>query len=134
MIDWDLFHLTRPLIMGSLVLIVFGCVVAILKILLFFRKIGAFKKVGQNIYLQKISRVVKGFPIEKSVQKWFNEDNAFKVSQIEPFAFTPETGHFTQLAWAETNEVSFCLRPKRASDIGMTIFPSLPPSPPSNNL
>ena len=70
------------------------------------RLIPGYRSVGQNVYLQKISKKVKGIHIGKTVQKWFDEIYDFNTNQIEPFKFTMSTGHFTQLAWADTHEAS----------------------------
>ena len=64
-----------------------------------------FAHVGQNVYLQKISKKVPGIPF-KGVKKWFDEIKKFDAQQINPFAFTYKTGHFTQIVWATTTEVS----------------------------
>ena len=69
------------------------------------RKIPAFDKVGQNIYLQKISKRVPGLKVKKAVKKWFGEVQDFDENQISPFKFTYDTGHFSQVVWAETSEV-----------------------------
>ena len=69
------------------------------------RAIPGFEHVGQNIYLQKISKRVPGIKVKKAVKKWFDEYLDFNQNQIDPFEFTPETGHFSQVAWAETSEV-----------------------------
>jgi len=69
------------------------------------RLIPGYKSVGQNVYLQKISRKVPGIHIGKTVKKWFDEIDDFNQNQIEPFDFTMSTGHFTQLAWADTHEI-----------------------------
>ena len=69
-----------------------------------------FEHVGQNIYLQKISRKVPGIKVKKAVKKWFDEYKDFDQSQISPFDFTPETGHFSQVAWAETTEVYLIIK------------------------
>ena len=63
-----------------------------------------FAHVGQNVYLQKISKKVPGLPF-KGVKKWFDEIKKFDAKQINPFAFTYTTGHFTQIVWATTTEV-----------------------------
>ena len=68
--------------------------------------ISGFNSVGQNIYLQKISKKVPGIPF-KAVKKWFDEIKYFKKSQISPFKFSSPTGHFTQVVWASTSEVKF---------------------------
>ena len=70
------------------------------------RLISGFDSVGQNIYLQKISKKVPGIPF-KAVKKWFDEIKYFKKRQISPFKFTSPTGHFTQVVWASTSEVKF---------------------------
>ena len=46
------------------------------------RKIPAFDKVGQNIYLQKISKRVPGLKVKKAVKKWFGEVQDFDENQI----------------------------------------------------
>ena len=69
------------------------------------RKTPQFEHVGQNIYLQKISKKVPGIKVKKAVKKWFGEVQDFDEHQISPFEFTYNTGHFSQLVWAETSEV-----------------------------
>ena len=69
------------------------------------RATDKFGHVGQNVYLQKISKKVPGIPF-KGVKKWFAEIKKFDAQQINPFAFTYKTGHFTQIVWATTTEVS----------------------------
>jgi len=36
---------------------------------------------------------------------WYNEVAKFSSSNIKPFKFVEETGHYTQLAWADTYKV-----------------------------
>ena len=69
------------------------------------RNIPGYLHVGQNVYLQSISKKFPGIHIGKTVQKWFDEISVFNPNQIEPFGFTMGAGHFTQVAWAETHEV-----------------------------
>ena len=73
------------------------------------RAIPGYPHVGQNIYLQKISKKVPGIHVGKTVQKWFDEIYDFDENQIAPFDFTMSTGHFTQLVWADTNQVWYFL-------------------------
>ena len=76
------------------------------------RKTPQFEHVGQNIYLQKISKKVPGIKVKKAVKKWFGEVQDFDEHQISPFEFTYNTGHFSQLVWAETSEVLLKKIPK----------------------
>lgn len=69
------------------------------------RIIPGYDNVGQNMYLQTISKKVIGIKIEKSVTKWYDEINDFEAEQVDPFKFTYNTGHFSQLAWAETDQI-----------------------------
>lgn len=69
------------------------------------RIVPGYDNVGQNIYLQSISKKVTGMKITKAVTKWFDEINDFDPEQIDPFKFTYNTGHFSQLAWAETDQI-----------------------------
>merc|ERR1712051_700551 len=69
------------------------------------RNIPGYLHVGQNVYLQSISKKFPGIHIDKTVQKWFDEISVFNPNQIEPFGFTMGAGHFTQVAWAETHEI-----------------------------
>ena len=62
---------------------------------------------GQNIYLQKINgRRIEGIKISKGVKKWFDEISDFNENKIDPFIFEEAYGHFSQVAWADTNEVN----------------------------
>ncbi|XP_069678758.1 venom allergen 3-like [Periplaneta americana] len=41
----------------------------------------------------------------KAVTAWYDEVAKFNPAQVEPFQFTSATGHYTALAWANTDRV-----------------------------
>lgn len=43
-------------------------------------------------------------PIKRGIDGWYSEVKDF-ASDVGAFAFTHETGHFTQLIWGDTAEV-----------------------------
>ena len=53
----------------------------------------------------KTSKKEETTPVDKAVMAWYNEVLSFNVANIEPFKFVEETGHYTQLAWADTYKV-----------------------------
>ena len=68
------------------------------------RKNDNFTSVGQNIYETSSSKDKPGPPSKKGVKKWYDEISMY-TNGGEDFQFKHETGHFTQLVWAETFEV-----------------------------
>ncbi|XP_044582508.1 venom allergen 5-like [Cotesia glomerata] len=67
------------------------------------RRIGKFKKLGQNIGITR-SRAKKP-PTKKDfvkqIKKWFDENESFNFNPINPTDIAT-SGHYTQLAWANT--------------------------------
>ena len=75
------------------------------------RTIPPFKSVGQNLYQMKTTGKLD--PLQDSfadaIQAWFVEYKNFPIENLQPFKpssdSSVQTGHFTALAWAETNQV-----------------------------
>ncbi len=63
-----------------------------------------FKHVGQNIYQRMSSKDKPGVPCKKAVDAWYKEVKDYTGSG-EKFIFGHATGHFTQLIWANTDQV-----------------------------
>ena len=68
------------------------------------RQTEEFPNVGQNIYVYMSSKDKPGCPSKKGVGKWYDEVNLY-TGTGENFVFDHATGHFTQLVWADTDEV-----------------------------
>ena len=68
------------------------------------RRVGRFS-VGQNLYIFK--QTVRLAPTDwgRAVTDWYDEVELFSREKVEPFQFSAEAGHFTALAWAETERV-----------------------------
>ena len=77
------------------------------------RRVGRFS-VGQNLYQAFTTRTEKRTDWVGAIDSWFNEIELLPISSISSFAFSPSTGHFTQLAWAATNKIG----------CGVTQYPS----------
>merc|ERR1719334_2034682 len=60
--------------------------------------------VGQNLYIYKQSQAAPN-NWEGAVADWYSEVKDFNSRNIEPFSFTSNTGHYTQVVWAETDRV-----------------------------
>ncbi|KAE8745996.1 hypothetical protein FOCC_FOCC007254 [Frankliniella occidentalis] len=59
--------------------------------------------VGQNIYLERMTRPLKRPDWSKVVRKWYDEVAKHNGRQsLRPYRFSAVTGHFTQLSWADT--------------------------------
>ena len=77
------------------------------------RRVGRFS-VGQNLYQAFTTRTEERTDWVGAIDSWFNEIELLPISSISSFAFSPSTGHFTQLAWASTNKIG----------CGVTQYPS----------
>ena len=77
------------------------------------RRVGRFS-VGQNLYQAFTTRTEERTDWVGAIDSWFNEIELLPISSISSFAFSPSTGHFTQLAWAATNKIG----------CGVTQYPS----------
>jgi len=65
--------------------------------------------IGQNLYISSDSSEIDqdglDAAVDSIVQDWYNEVGVFDSSNINPFAFSQATGHYTQLVWAETDKL-----------------------------
>ena len=68
------------------------------------RRVGRFG-VGQNLYIFKQTVRLANTDWERAVTDWYDEVELFSKDQVEPFQFSPEYGHYTALAWADTDRV-----------------------------
>ena len=61
---------------------------------------------GENIYFSWTSWIPEIHQIgSDSVNAWYNEVLLFPNSSIKPFQYTEATGHYSQVAWADSDEV-----------------------------
>jgi len=68
------------------------------------RRVARFK-VGQNLYQSFTTRTGRGVNWRAAVDSWFNEIDQFPTSSVHRYRFSPETGHYSQLVWAETDRI-----------------------------
>ena len=61
--------------------------------------------VGQNLYIYKQSTAGADNDWERAVADWYGEVRDFSSDNIEPFKFSSNTGHYTQVVWAESDRV-----------------------------
>jgi len=64
-------------------------------------------RVGQNVLAFKglVTWDVTESTMNEVVKYWFSEENQVNAEDISPFKFRDEAGHFTQLAWANTDQI-----------------------------
>jgi len=61
--------------------------------------------VGQNLYIYKQSLRRAETDWEKAVEDWYDEVTLFSSAKVEPFQFSSDIGHYSQLVWADTDKV-----------------------------
>merc|ERR1711962_1092659 len=65
--------------------------------------------IGQNLYISYNSSETDqdglDAAVESIVQDWYDEVGLFDGSNINSFAFSQATGHYTQLVWADTDKL-----------------------------
>jgi len=61
--------------------------------------------VGQNLYIYKQTLKAANNDWVKAVTDWYDEVALFRNKDVEPFSFSLETGHYTQVIWSETDKV-----------------------------
>lgn len=65
--------------------------------------------VGENLYSSATSKTIStdemGNSLVKANVAWWAEKKDYDTSKISPFVYSSSTGHFTQMAWADSNEV-----------------------------
>jgi hypothetical protein len=68
--------------------------------------IGGYNYVGENLYIQYSTRKqnVGTFDYTAGIQLFYDEIKLFKES-VDKYTFNMNTGHFTQVIWAETNAI-----------------------------
>jgi len=68
------------------------------------RKVERFD-VGQNLYIYKQSRSLSRNDWDSAITSWYDEVALFNRKHVEPFQFSSPTGHYTAVAWANTDKV-----------------------------
>jgi len=68
------------------------------------RRVSRFG-VGQNLYIYKQSLRKPDNNWEAGIRDWYEEVTLFSRDHVKPFKFSSPTGHYTALAWAETDKV-----------------------------
>ncbi|CAG0903377.1 unnamed protein product [Darwinula stevensoni] len=68
----------------------------------------SFQPVGQNLYMSWGCNGLKP-NWTAAVQAWYNEVALFSNSSVSPFKLTMDTGHYTQVVWADTYAVGYCV-------------------------
>jgi len=68
------------------------------------RRVNRFG-VGQNLYIYKQSLRRPDNNWEAGIRDWYEEVTLFSKDHVKPFKFSSPTGHYTALAWAETDKV-----------------------------
>ena len=62
--------------------------------------------VGQNLYIYKQSQQTKTEnDWNRAINDWYSEVDDFSPLNIEPFKFSSDTGHYTQVVWARSSKV-----------------------------
>jgi hypothetical protein len=76
------------------------------------RSVPGFRSVGQNLFWKSGSG--SKIPTSKkifidAIKAWFDESLDYPIDYIDNFKITKnaQTGHFTTMVWAESNQVSF---------------------------
>ncbi|XP_022242309.1 CRISP/Allergen/PR-1-like [Limulus polyphemus] len=68
------------------------------------RKIERFS-VGQNLAISMSSNDNATADWRKMIHKWYDEVKTFSSSHINPYKFDSNSGHYTQVVWANTYKV-----------------------------
>ena len=61
--------------------------------------------VGQNLYIYKQTLKAPANDWTAAVTDWYDEVALFRNKDVQPFAFSTATGHYTQVVWADTEEL-----------------------------
>ena len=62
--------------------------------------------VGQNLYIYKQTLKAPANDWTAAVTDWYDEVALFRNKDVQPFAFSTATGHYTQVVWSTTDKVS----------------------------
>nr|QTY40917.1 venom polypeptide precursor [Doratifera vulnerans] len=62
---------------------------------------------GENIYMYATSNKSYELQVDSALKAWFNEkkDYTYKQLSLSDFGGGPQTGHYTQMAWAKTTYI-----------------------------
>ncbi|XP_022698922.1 flocculation protein FLO11-like [Varroa jacobsoni] len=66
------------------------------------RRIAKFSSVGQNLCLDQTNAPNPQANWTACIKQWFDEALLVRPSDIHPYHFIHDTGHFTQMAWSRT--------------------------------
>lgn len=61
--------------------------------------------VGQNLYIYKQTLKAPANDWTAAVTDWYDEVALFRNKDVQPFAFSTATGHYTQVVWSTTDKV-----------------------------
>ena len=61
--------------------------------------------VGQNLYIYKQTLKAPANDWTAAVTDWYDEVTLFRNKDVQPFAFSTATGHYTQVVWSTTDKV-----------------------------
>lgn len=61
--------------------------------------------VGQNLFISFQSNLDLRVQWNRAILSWYNEVQDFSNSSIQPFQFTLQTGHYTQMLWWDTSRI-----------------------------
>lgn len=61
--------------------------------------------VGQNLYIYKQTLKAPANDWVAAVTDWYDEVALFRNKDVQPFAFSTATGHYTQVVWSTTDKV-----------------------------
>ena len=64
------------------------------------------RSVGQNLYQSSSTRPAElSQEWSQAIGSWFSEISQFPPSSVDRFAFSPATGHYSQLVWASSTRL-----------------------------
>lgn len=71
------------------------------------RNTQTFPYVGQNVAIAWSSAETNNLAEFKNsaIDPWYGEVSDFSPNNIDPFVFSTDTGHYTQVVWAESTDV-----------------------------
>ncbi|PSN42953.1 Venom allergen 3 [Blattella germanica] len=64
-------------------------------------------KVGQNVFMSFSSGSNQNYSPEweNAINGWYNEVDKYNKNEVQSYKFNSQTGHYTQVVWADTSKV-----------------------------